>query len=265
MRKFSTPTIKIRLQHYPAVPPLSPSLSLPVIEPTMQAQQRPLAVDNSAPNVPVALPGPLVQRLAGNVAHELNQLLTLLTHATASLRDHEVGHEDDLETLMEVCARAELLAKSLLHVSGRPLPATPPPQKTQKLDHNSASVLVVDDEPRVRRLVARSLRKAGYLVDEVQTPKAALKVLERERFDVLVTDVLMPEMNGSELAFKALCLRPGLRVMFMTGYVEDTGIGTRELPDSMEVLAKPFGPAELIERVTGLVQRSLPSQLTLKL
>jgi CheY-like chemotaxis protein len=112
---------------------------------------------------------------------------------------------------------------------------------------NAERILVVDDEELVRSLTARLLRRLGYHVTEVETPHAALERLrsEGDRFALLLTDVVMPEMSGVELAAQARQLDPGLPVLFMSGY--DPGLlGGIEAPS---LLQKPFTPAQLAEAV----------------
>jgi PAS domain S-box-containing protein len=113
--------------------------------------------------------------------------------------------------------------------------------------------LVVEDEPTVRVMAARALIEAGYLVLEADTGQAALDLIRehRGRLDLVITDVGMPGMDGYELAHRLQEERPGLPVIFTTGYgdghPEHTGAMPRE-----RLLQKPFSPEDLV-RLAGAV------------
>ena len=117
------------------------------------------------------------------------------------------------------------------------------------------TVLVVEDEEGVRDMAAEILRMAGYNVLEARGGGEALAVEGGHSgpIHVLVTDVIMPVMNGRELAKRLAVLRPGLKVLYMSGYVSD--VLAREAIDEAEAafLAKPFTPAALAARVKGLL------------
>ena len=118
----------------------------------------------------------------------------------------------------------------------------------------SERVLVVDDEEQVRRLTARLLRRKGYEVLEADHPQAALRQLVEGTLpiDLLLTDVVMPEMSGVQLAAAARSHLPGLGVLFMSGYEP----GLLNDIDARDVLQKPFTPAQLAHAVaTALAAR----------
>ncbi|RYB07696.1 PAS domain S-box protein [Lichenibacterium ramalinae] len=117
------------------------------------------------------------------------------------------------------------------------------------------TVLVVDDEPTVRMLVADVLADLGYAAIEAEDGPAGLKVLEgRARVDLLITDVGLPGgMNGRQVADAARVLRPGLKVLFITGYAENAVVGNGHLDPGMEVLTKPFAIDDLADRIRGLI------------
>ncbi|MEY4548866.1 MAG: hypothetical protein RL685_5061 [Pseudomonadota bacterium] len=122
----------------------------------------------------------------------------------------------------------------------------------------SERVLVVDDEEQVRRLTARLLRRKGYEVLEADHPQAALRQLAEGTLpiDLLLTDVVMPEMSGVQLAAAARSQLPGLAVLFMSGYEP----GLLNDIDAREVLQKPFTPAQLAHAVaTALAARRAES------
>jgi len=116
-------------------------------------------------------------------------------------------------------------------------------------------VLVVEDEPDVRMLVVDVLRELGYSVEVAADGAAALPFLEGgERIDLLVTDVGLPGLNGRQVAEIARQHRPGLRVLFMTGYAGSALAGGDVLEDGMDMLTKPFSIDELAQRVRGLIE-----------
>ncbi len=104
------------------------------------------------------------------------------------------------------------------------------------------SVLLVEDEDAVRRMVLRQLDSAGYQVREVASPVEALRLFTAapESFDVLLTDVVMPGMSGTQLASRIRELRPDLPVLFMSGYTTGPAPGGYELPRDGSLLHKPF-------------------------
>jgi CheY-like chemotaxis protein len=117
----------------------------------------------------------------------------------------------------------------------------------------SPKVMVVDDEPMVRRFVSAVLSRSGYDVVDAETPEAAVLLLEgNPHFDLLVTDVVMPNVNGCELASRVLESLPGLRVLFMSGY-EASGTCTATVPGS-SFLRKPFRVPELLESVRQVLE-----------
>jgi CheY-like chemotaxis protein len=109
-----------------------------------------------------------------------------------------------------------------------------------------ATVLVVDDEPEVLAIAAEILQDGGYRVIEATSPRRALDVLEHEPgIELLFTDVIMPGMNGFELARRARALRPGLRILYTSGYVRDGA----QTPGPERMLRKPWRAAQLADEV----------------
>ncbi|MFC3944163.1 hybrid sensor histidine kinase/response regulator [Pseudomonas gingeri] len=117
------------------------------------------------------------------------------------------------------------------------------------------TVLVVDDEPQVRMLEVELLEERGYKVLEASDGVAGLKILQSPiRIDLLVSDVGLPGgMNGRQLAELARRTRPGLKVLFVTGYAESSVIGNGDLAPGMQVMAKPFALDDLANRVRELI------------
>ena len=117
------------------------------------------------------------------------------------------------------------------------------------------TVLVVDDEPTVRMLVTEVLHDLGCTVLEAQDAAAGLAILQSDApIDLLVSDVGLPGgMNGRQMADAARVLRPGLQVLFITGYAENAVIGNGQLAPGMHVLTKPFAMEVLADRLKVLM------------
>lgn len=116
-------------------------------------------------------------------------------------------------------------------------------------------VLVVDDEPTVRMLMADVLTEAGYVVLQAQDGPSAMRVIQSgQRLDLLVTDVGLPSgMNGRQVADAARVYRPTLKVLFVTGFAENAAVGNGHLPPGMEVISKPFQVADLAAKVAEII------------
>jgi PAS domain S-box-containing protein len=112
------------------------------------------------------------------------------------------------------------------------------------------TVLVVEDDASVREIAVRALRARGYQVLEASNGVEALTVAERlgPRIDLLVTDMVMPQMGGLDLAEKLRSSRPRLRALFTSGYTEDSAAQLREIEDA-RFLQKPFTGSALARRV----------------
>ena len=119
----------------------------------------------------------------------------------------------------------------------------------------SATILLVEDEPDVRKVVCRMLAACGYTVLEADGPREAMTLFEQhgERIDLLLTDVIMPEMNGRELSSKILQMKPGVKTLFMSGFtagvIDDSGI----LPEGVNFLQKPFAPDALMAKIARVL------------
>jgi CheY-like chemotaxis protein len=119
-------------------------------------------------------------------------------------------------------------------------------------------VLIVDDEPSIRMLVSEALTDFGFTALEAADGPAGLKILDAPgRIDLLITDVGLPGgINGRQLADAARTSRPGLRILFITGYAENAVIGNGVLPPGMHVLTKPFSLPELSHAITAVLGRA---------
>jgi CheY-like chemotaxis protein len=116
-------------------------------------------------------------------------------------------------------------------------------------------VLIVDDEVTVRMLVSEVLEEQGYASIEAADGPAGLRLLESDRrIDLLITDVGLPGgINGRQLADAARIVRPGLKVLFITGYAENAVVRNGHLEAGMHVLTKPFTMEDLARRLGDII------------
>jgi two-component system, cell cycle sensor histidine kinase and response regulator CckA len=145
-------------------------------------------------------------------------------------------------------------------VSDAPLPpSTEAPEEPE--DHESATVLVVEDDPLVRTMARRSLAEAGFDVLEAANGREALVlIMDHEEVDAVLTDLAMPELGGQELARRLAELRPGLPVIFMSGYTDDDLTRRGLLATGIPYLEKPFSPEALGRMLRAVLSPAAPSE-----
>jgi PAS domain S-box-containing protein len=114
---------------------------------------------------------------------------------------------------------------------------------------HSESVLVVEDQDAMRRVTARILRRNGFSVIEAASGEEALSLATENAFQLLLTDVVMPQMSGRELAERVQELKPGVAVLFMSGYSQGVLGPRRALEDGVVLIQKPFTERALLEKV----------------
>jgi PAS domain S-box-containing protein len=126
---------------------------------------------------------------------------------------------------------------------------------------NGETVLVVEDEVAVREMADRILRSNGYCVLNAGSGKEALDICARgeQRIDLLLTDVIMPKMLGTELAMRITAARAGMRVLYMSGYGHEAVV-QQALLGGARFIEKPFSAEELLEGVRGVLDSSIPSE-----
>lgn len=122
--------------------------------------------------------------------------------------------------------------------------------------HGSESILVVEDSPQVRTLIHDVLEMHGYRVFAAQSAPGALEAAGRPgaHFDLLLTDVEMPEMNGGELAEALRTRQPGLKVVFVSGHGPGE-LTQRGIRVGAGFLQKPFGPKDLATKVREILDQ----------
>jgi two-component system cell cycle response regulator CpdR len=112
----------------------------------------------------------------------------------------------------------------------------------------SYRILLAEDEEAMRTYLERALTNAGYEVKSVDRGTEALPLLENEQFDLLLSDIVMPEMDGIELAQRCAEVSPRTKVMFITGFAAVSLRASREQPHA-KVLSKPFHLRDLVLEV----------------
>ncbi|MYZ47782.1 PAS domain-containing protein [Propylenella binzhouense] len=124
------------------------------------------------------------------------------------------------------------------------------------------TILVVEDDDDVRGYSVEILRELGYRVIEAHDGTAALRLLARQnRVDLLFTDVVLPGgMNGADLARDARAIRPGLKVLFTTGYARDAIVHHGRLDPGVQLITKPFIYADLAAKVRDVLDTERPSR-----
>lgn len=122
-------------------------------------------------------------------------------------------------------------------------------------DDDTAWILVADDEPAVRTFVERALNYAGYAVDTVTNGNEALAAMEKRKYDLLLTDVVMPDLDGIALALKVSKDYPDTRILVMTGYAhqKDRAHNLDFLVN--QVISKPFTLDEICKIVHDAMKK----------
>jgi two-component system cell cycle sensor histidine kinase/response regulator CckA len=134
--------------------------------------------------------------------------------------------------------------------------AAPKFQTTASGSEEPATILIVDDEPKVRGLVRSILRMQGYTVLEAGRGEDALRLCRQHAgpIHLLLTDVVMPGLTGAPLSEQAKALRPDLKVLFMSGYTDDAISQEGVLRSGFSFIQKPFMPAALLQKIRDVLQ-----------
>ena len=153
--------------------------------------------------------------------------------------ESEIGQGSTFQVYLPVAA-AEAVPEPI-----SPAPTMRPPAGRRE------TILLVEDEPTVRRFARLALERHGFLVIEAATPEEALSLAaaREEPLSLLLTDVVMPRINGRELADRLKQMRPDLPVLYMSGYPSSLVLRDGLVDPSMRLMSKPFTTADLIARV----------------
>ncbi|HEX9670977.1 MAG TPA: response regulator, partial [Thermoanaerobaculia bacterium] len=135
--------------------------------------------------------------------------------------------------------------------------AAPPPPAEAERPRGSETILVVEDEAILRELLRKLLEAAGYTVVLARNGAEALEICERKDspIDLLLTDLVMPEMSGREVAQRVRAKIPGIHVLYMSGYTDDAVVVHGVLEEDMAFLQKPFTLQTLARKVREVLER----------
>jgi DNA-binding NtrC family response regulator len=134
----------------------------------------------------------------------------------------------------------------------QPVAAVPPPSEPSvEAARGTETILLVEDEDAVREMTTEILERQGYTVLPSPHPREALFVAQRHGgpIQLMLTDVVMPEMNGRDLARRMAELRPSIRVLYMSGYTDEALGHHGVLEKDIAFIGKPFTPVRLCQRV----------------
>jgi DNA-binding response OmpR family regulator len=136
------------------------------------------------------------------------------------------------------------------------LTANAPTEPPAALPMGSETILLIEDDDAIRRLLGHTLRKYGFNVLEASGAREALPLGEHYDgpIDLLISDVIMPEMSGPEIAAQILAARPGLPVLFVSGHTGGALAHRGVLAPNANLLLKPFSPRALVAAVQKLLR-----------
>ena len=144
--------------------------------------------------------------------------------------------------------------------SPAPVASRPAPAQTAELRGGQETILLVEDEDTVRDLARQVLESQGYTVIEARSPNVALNLAQQHSNTVhlLLTDVVMPQMSGRELADRLVGPRSSMRVLYMSGYTDDAVTSHGVLDSDVALLQKPFTPEVLVRKVRDTLDAPVP-------
>jgi CheY-like chemotaxis protein len=219
----------------------------------------------------VVMPGPLGSpELARKARERLPNIAVLFT---SGYTDNAIVHGGRLDEGVDLLSKPysrEAMARKIRSVlrnqprgqlvpAAQPatLPPPPLPEALPDLSRLSARVLLVDDDAMVRFTTADMLSYLGHSVTEAGDATDALRLLSEQAFDVIVTDISLPDLSGDELAMRALALQPGLRVIFATGYDALPEDSDHQALAGAMLLRKPYNKERIEEAMNAAMAARL--------
>jgi CheY-like chemotaxis protein len=216
---------------------------------------------------PAGVPVPVAQ-----VVHGLNNSLAVITGFSELLLGVMSGSDPRRRYVTEIQfagQHATELTQRLLTITRTTGPSHPARKShagrlLRELTHEHSrheTILLVDDDAAVRNTVMHELVVLGYTVLEADGGPEALRVAEQQprgRIDLLLTDVMMPEMDGCTLAARLRERQPGLKVVFSSGYPQDVAFGKSPHRSSDGFLPKPYNAAALVHTLGAVLDQNLP-------
>jgi hypothetical protein len=145
-----------------------------------------------------------------------------------------------------------------LPLAGEDIPAPSTLKIRDSLTEGTETVLLAEDQLSIRKVIREALESKGYQVLEAYDREDALQIVARYpgRIDVLVTDIVMPQLRGTELARLVSKSHPGAVVIFISGYSEEALIETGLLGQNETLIQKPFDPEILVTKIRELLDRA---------
>ena len=218
----------------------------------------------------VVMPGPLSSpELARRARERLPNIAVLFT---SGYTDNAIVHGGRLDEGVDLLSKPysrEAMARKIRNVlrnqprgqlppAAEPVTLPPPlPETLPDLPRLSARVLLVDDDAMVRFTTADMLTYLGHTVTEAGDATEALRLLSEQAFDVIVTDISLPDLSGDELAMRALALQPGLRVIFATGYDALPEDSDHQALAGAMLLRKPYNKERIEEAMNAAMAARL--------
>lgn len=129
--------------------------------------------------------------------------------------------------------------------------------RSREGDGRGGTILLVEDSDVVREVIVRMIEEGGFTVLPASCGEDALSISRRKdvSIDLLLTDIVMPEVSGVELADRLERERPDMRILFMTGYAEEVVMNEGILGKGRECIGKPFTPEQITKRVREILSR----------
>jgi len=160
----------------------------------------------------------------------------------------EIGHGTTVNILLPVTARS----------AAAPSVAEQQPVSRDRDDHGADTILIVEDEDALREVTRRILARSGYQVLTAAGGAEAIDLAGRHHGEIhlLITDVVMPSMLGKEVAERVQAIRPGIRVLYMSGYAQPVLASQGTLDPDVVLLEKPFSAATLLDQIREIFDRS---------